>query len=846
MEWVEGITLLEWVRRQVQAGAAAELRAMADRWTALVRELKQYRIAHGDLQHDNILVVGGQLRLVDYDGMCVPALVGRPAAEDGLPAYQHPGRSGQPLSLALDDFSAWVILLALRAAAADPGLWLKCLEEADNDNLLFASEDIDAPDRSPLWPALDRSPDAEVRQWAQSLRESLGRPFDQIPPFEMGLGGKQEIALKRLRAAAAATSDGRLLLELWRGLGADLAGMAEAAAIERVVESWRRRLEAASALAAAVRVADEENPPPGAEAAVVRTWDSLQGVGGHPEGQRWRTRAEAARRRAACLERLRAVAAGVGEDFDRPWVAAWDEATLAGCREADPMRSHLTDARKSLEVLDRLQQLADAGATPEQLAQATRDLPTGYPYRLRTHIEQSQKRDAARRDLDAALGHGHERAIASAWSALLAAGGAARDSAEGQRAEMARRRAPLLEQLEDLAQRSACEAVDRRWCELWDEDVLRHCRQAEALLGRHLEARERTHCLDELRRLAVDGAPAEWLVAAAAVLPDDYPHEYRDLVRSARVAEDLRRALAGPSDVALADAWDAYCHLRLTPPAPAVIEQCIRATQRRERVKRLGQIGPELPLDEQDRLWVQEWDEALLNGCADALPHLRRRRQAAERLGLWQALERAAQAGESRTVWRLHGDARLAGYPPLVARQAELAPLVEAGARLGRLLEALASGDDAAVLAGLDLPAVCAQPGVFQLYRARILAVAAGCLRGVALQPAEPACTLDREQILLSVRWTGWDWPLLGRPDRVCRVAVHPERHLDTPDEAGSRGTFKPRQSSCRSGGCTVLVPSGARRVFVTVWPVIDLSGPLFGRREQVGAPLRLGPIQVR
>src|SRR5438270_11927345 len=47
MEWVDGITLLEWVRRQVQAGAAAELRAMADRWAAMVRELKQYRIAHG-------------------------------------------------------------------------------------------------------------------------------------------------------------------------------------------------------------------------------------------------------------------------------------------------------------------------------------------------------------------------------------------------------------------------------------------------------------------------------------------------------------------------------------------------------------------------------------------------------------------------------------------------------------------------------------------------------------------------------------------------------------------------------------------------------------------------------
>src|SRR2546430_4647189 len=53
------------------------------------------QVAHGDLQHGNILVRGGSIQLVDYDGMWVPALKGRHATEIGHRAYQHPERSEQ-------------------------------------------------------------------------------------------------------------------------------------------------------------------------------------------------------------------------------------------------------------------------------------------------------------------------------------------------------------------------------------------------------------------------------------------------------------------------------------------------------------------------------------------------------------------------------------------------------------------------------------------------------------------------------------------------------------------------------------------------------------------------------
>ena len=66
----------------------------------------------------------GRFTLVDYDCLAVPALMGQTNLEVGLPAYQHPGRAaGTTLFPGLDNFSALVIYVALRALAAEPSLW---------------------------------------------------------------------------------------------------------------------------------------------------------------------------------------------------------------------------------------------------------------------------------------------------------------------------------------------------------------------------------------------------------------------------------------------------------------------------------------------------------------------------------------------------------------------------------------------------------------------------------------------------------------------------------------------------------------------------------------------------
>ncbi|QLQ08322.1 MAG: hypothetical protein HZY76_21580 [Anaerolineae bacterium] len=55
-----------------------------------MRNLQTHGIAHGDLQHGNVLVAADELRLIDYDGMYVPPLSGRESHEIGHRNYQHP------------------------------------------------------------------------------------------------------------------------------------------------------------------------------------------------------------------------------------------------------------------------------------------------------------------------------------------------------------------------------------------------------------------------------------------------------------------------------------------------------------------------------------------------------------------------------------------------------------------------------------------------------------------------------------------------------------------------------------------------------------------------------------
>lgn len=186
MEWLEGELLHLAVERQVDDGAA--LRALARAWRDVVRALGQAGIAHGDLQHRNILVCRGRLRLVDYDGMYVPALGRQPPEERGHEHFQHPRRGKDDYGPGLDAFPALVIYLSLLAVAAEPALWRAF---HTGENLLLSRDDYLAPGNSAVWRRLAASADPEVRRLSDILAGWCAKAPSALPSLETALASGQ-------------------------------------------------------------------------------------------------------------------------------------------------------------------------------------------------------------------------------------------------------------------------------------------------------------------------------------------------------------------------------------------------------------------------------------------------------------------------------------------------------------------------------------------------------------------------------------------------------------------------------------------------------------------------------
>ncbi len=185
MDWVPGVTLFDWIQSRCREGYARALHMAAGVWLHVVGELAHQGVVHGDLQHGNVLVSReGHFKLVDYDCMGVPSLLGRRNLETGLPPYQHPGRNQEtPLFSGLDNFSALVIYVALRALAASPGLWCRYVDQTGYDRILFREGDFLQPAASPLYRELQRLPDRQVVFLAGTLFELAQQELGDVPPL---------------------------------------------------------------------------------------------------------------------------------------------------------------------------------------------------------------------------------------------------------------------------------------------------------------------------------------------------------------------------------------------------------------------------------------------------------------------------------------------------------------------------------------------------------------------------------------------------------------------------------------------------------------------------------------
>ena len=207
MEWIAGELLHQYVERHL--GASALLRDLAEQWRVVMADLARLGVAHGDLQHRNILVAAGQIRLVDYDGMFVPALRGNAPDERGNDQFQHPGRSKHDYDERVDRFAALVIYVSLRALAADPSLWTTF---HSGENLILTRADFAAPGATPVWGRLLSSPDQDVPPLTQVLERACAGP----PAATPDLGG----AVRQAQPPLAMAADDWQKLALALGFGA--------------------------------------------------------------------------------------------------------------------------------------------------------------------------------------------------------------------------------------------------------------------------------------------------------------------------------------------------------------------------------------------------------------------------------------------------------------------------------------------------------------------------------------------------------------------------------------------------------------------------------------------------
>src|ERR1700685_3058837 len=114
MQWVEGFNLNAFVRDNVEKPAVLQM--LCQIWPRLAVRVREANLSHGDLQHGNVLLVPGSkagalgVKLVDYDGMCVPALELLKSIELGHANFQHPQRLKEgSYGLHIDRFAHLVI-----------------------------------------------------------------------------------------------------------------------------------------------------------------------------------------------------------------------------------------------------------------------------------------------------------------------------------------------------------------------------------------------------------------------------------------------------------------------------------------------------------------------------------------------------------------------------------------------------------------------------------------------------------------------------------------------------------------------------------------------------------------
>jgi len=849
MPWVKGVSLGEWVRQTIERKNpdVAAMKKMAESWAALVQQLQDAKIAHGDLQHDNVMVVGDAPILVDYDGMCVPALdppdpnKKLEQLEFGKPAYQHPARPAEKLSGNLDHFAAWIILIALRAIAADPQLYVKYVLKTDNENLLFSPHDMATPEKSILWPDLLRCKDPEVSAWSRAIRDSLEEPFDKIPPFTLD-------PFDRLRKLVAAFPRDWAQIEV------------EADRLKKTGKNIPPEL------------ADRVDPVGGLKElcdAPVKNWSAILSEGDRltasgkkltPELKRT---VEDARKRVAAREAVKkAVAAGdprlIVTAYKPELVDDWVDESLI---------SYAKDAAGHVVLLDKLKSAAaspgDGRAIVKLWDEVSSQLSGVAEARNYEKLAESWRGriDAATEYLRIfSKTQPMEQELAEAWQAVIKAGPLhpTLTNEHRKRGEDAVRWAPLLEQLGRVPHIASYEN-DKKLVAAWGTGgALVGCREANEFAARVNDANARLALVQALERAikqADAGGSEDAVLTAATKFPPGYVHPYETRVgegtEAIKLMADLQKTLAQehPSDRKVAAAYDRLraknpkLAKRLDKVNPTLFAEAEAAVARRKLLDMFALIDVEEPrADKQDEKWQSLWHKhgKMLAERRDREELRTRLTLARDRLTKWGKLNEALNARDMFLLRKRYATCseQLAGYPPLIERMGEIQSLLAKADRVIGIQEKLAAGR---VLTADDLKFLRENHEAFSTeIKKEIERQIRSRLAGEAkLVPAYPAYQVTGSRGgLVKACWAWGGHGLISH----CVVVVDGRRFLGNPDEADpySRLTCKAENHQREGGGITVVPPAGASQAYVTIWPVVEL-----GWTTVHGPPLTVGPVPV-
>lgn len=180
MQWCHGDPLNYWLGKNLRNKQVIE--DFLENWRQTLLTLSAAGVAHGDLQHGNVLIQDGQIKLVDYDGVYVPQFKGMEATELGHRSYQHPQRNESHFGPYLDNFSAWLIYLSVLISGCDRHVWQDF--EGGDECLLFRRQDLDSPSESELFHVLEHHHNPQIRECSRTLRYLLRLAPEDVPGLE--------------------------------------------------------------------------------------------------------------------------------------------------------------------------------------------------------------------------------------------------------------------------------------------------------------------------------------------------------------------------------------------------------------------------------------------------------------------------------------------------------------------------------------------------------------------------------------------------------------------------------------------------------------------------------------